>query len=310
MGSDEKNGVMGKKKKSGSFGYIFNHADRVDLVLMSLGVVGAIGDGISMPVMLLVTSKIVNNLGGASASTPDSFSHRINKNALALCFLACAQWVACFLEGYCWTRTAERQASRLRIRYLKAVLRQDVGYFDLHVTSTADVIDSVSSDSIVIQDVISEKIPVFLMNVSTFVGAYVVGFMMIWRLAIVGFPFIVFLVIPGLMYGRALMGIARKMREEYSKASYIIEQAVSSIRTVYSFVGETKTIENYSTALQGTVNLGLKQGLAKGLAIGSNGVVFAIWAFMSYYGSRLVMYHAAQGGTVFAVGAAISIGGL
>nr|GMC56968.1 ABC transporter B family member 15-like [Ipomoea batatas] len=301
---------MGKKKKSGSFGYIFNHADRVDLVLMSLGVVGAIGDGISMPVMLLVTSKIVNNLGGASASTPDSFSHRINKNALALCFLACAQWVACFLEGYCWTRTAERQASRLRIRYLKAVLRQDVGYFDLHVTSTADVIDSVSSDSIVIQDVISEKIPVFLMNVSTFVGAYVVGFMMIWRLAIVGFPFIVFLVIPGLMYGRALMGIARKMREEYSKASYIIEQAVSSIRTVYSFVGETKTIENYSTALQGTVKLGLKQGLAKGLAIGSNGVVFAIWAFMSYYGSRLVMYHAAQGGTVFAVGAAISIGGL
>ncbi|XP_031108792.1 ABC transporter B family member 15 [Ipomoea triloba] len=310
MGSDEKNGVMGKKKKSGSFGYIFNHADRVDLVLMSLGVVGAIGDGISMPVMLLVTSKIVNNLGGASASTPDSFSHRINKNALALCFLACAQWVACFLEGYCWTRTAERQASRLRIRYLKAVLRQDVGYFDLHVTSTADVIDSVSSDSIVIQDVISEKIPVFLMNVSTFVGAYVVGFMMIWRLAIVGFPFIVFLVIPGLMYGRALMGIARKMREEYSKASSIIEQAVSSIRTVYSFVGETKTIENYSTALQGTVKLGLKQGLAKGLAIGSNGVVFAIWSFMSYYGSRLVMYHAAQGGTVFAVGAAISIGGL
>ncbi|XP_019185748.1 PREDICTED: ABC transporter B family member 15 [Ipomoea nil] len=310
MGSDEKNGVMGKKKRNGWFGYIFNHADGVDLVLMSLGVVGAIGDGISMPIMLLVTSKILNNLGGASALTADTFSHRINKNSLALCLLACAQWVACFLEGYCWTRTAERQASRLRIRYLKAVLRQDVGYFDLHVTSTADVIDSVSSDSIVIQDVISEKVPVFLMNVSTFVGAYVVGFMMIWRLAIVGFPFIVVLVIPGLMYGRALMGIARKMREEYSKASYIIEQAISSIRTVYSFVGETKTIENYSTALQGTVKLGLKQGLAKGLAIGSNGIVFAIWSFMSYYGSRLVMYHGAQGGTVFAVGAAIAIGGL
>ena len=61
-------------------------------------------------------------------------------------------------EGYCWTRTAERQASRMRARYLKAVLRQDVGYFDLHVTSTAEVITSVSSDSLVIQDVISEKV--------------------------------------------------------------------------------------------------------------------------------------------------------
>jgi len=148
------------------------------------------------------------------------------------------------------------------------------------------------------------------MNVATFTGSYVVGFLMIWKLALVGFPFIIFLVIPGLMYGRALMGIARKIRDEYGKAGIIVEQAISSVRTVYSFVGENKTIAEYSNALQGTVDLGLKQGLAKGLAIGSNGIVFAIWSFMSYYGSRMVMYNGEHGGTVFAVGAAIAIGGL
>lgn len=148
------------------------------------------------------------------------------------------------------------------------------------------------------------------MNLSTFLGSYVAAFIMLWRLAIVGFPFIILLVIPGLMYGRALMSIARKIRDEYGKANVIVEQALSSVRTVYSFVGESRTIASYSAALQGTVSLGLRQGLAKGLAIGSNGVVFAIWSFMSYYGSRLVMYHNAQGGTVFAVGAAIAIGGL
>ena len=46
----------------------------------------------------------------------------------------------------------------MRARYLKAVLRQEVGYFDLHVTSTSEVITSVSNDSLVIQDVISEKV--------------------------------------------------------------------------------------------------------------------------------------------------------
>lgn len=40
-------------------------------------------------------------------------------------------------------------------------MRQDVGYFDLHVTSTAEVIESVSSDSLVIQDAISEKVSTF-----------------------------------------------------------------------------------------------------------------------------------------------------
>jgi len=65
-------------------------------------------------------------------------------------------------EGYCWTRTGERQAAKMRERYLRAVLRQDVGYFDLHVTSTSDVITSVSSDSLVIQDFLSEKVSSFL----------------------------------------------------------------------------------------------------------------------------------------------------
>ena len=123
-----------------------------------------------------------------------------------------------------------------------------------------------------------------------------------------GFPFVVLLVIPGLIYGKTMIRLARKIREESNKAGTIAEQAISSIRTVYSFVGESKTINAFSDALQGSVKLGLRQGLAKGLAIGSKGAVFAIWSFMCYYGSRLVMYHGAKGGTVFAVGSVICIG--
>ncbi|KAL3833186.1 hypothetical protein ACJIZ3_007922 [Penstemon smallii] len=288
-----------KKIKNGiSFESIFMHSDGWDICLMIFGSFGAFGDGICMPIMLLVTSKIMNSFGNSQISLNDNFSRSINKNAVALIYIACLKWVACFLEGYCWTRTAERQASRLRTRYLKAVMRQDVGYFDLHVTSTAEVIESVSSDSLVIQDAISEKFPVFVMNLSTFIGSYIVAFILLWRPS------------NRLMYGRALISIARKIRDEDNKASVIVEQAISSVRSVYSYVGESKMLASYSAALEGTVKLGLKQGLAKGLAVGSNGVVFAIWSFMSYYGSRLVMYDGAQGGTVFAVGGAITIGGL
>ncbi|KAJ8750162.1 hypothetical protein K2173_014077 [Erythroxylum novogranatense] len=309
MGTEKQSSGKIKKSTVGSIMSIFMHADHLDWFLMTLGFIGSLADGFSTPLVLFVTSRLMNNLGGTS-STEDAFSRNINKNALALCYLACGQWVLCFLEGYCWTRTGERQATRMRAKYLKAVLRQDVGYFDLHVTSTAEVITSVSNDGIVIQDVLSEKVPNFLMNASMFCGCYLVSFILLWRLAIVGFPFVVLLVIPGLIYGRTLMGLSRKIREEYKKAGTIAEQAISSIRTVYSFVGESKTTEAYSAALEFSVKLGLRQGLAKGLAIGSNGVVFAIWSFMSYYGSRMVMYHGAKGGTVFAVGAAIAVGGL
>jgi len=148
------------------------------------------------------------------------------------------------------------------------------------------------------------------MNASRFLASYIVAFALLWRLAIVGFPFVVLLVVPGYMYKRTSMRLARKIREEYNQAGTIAEQAISSIRTVYSFVGESKTIAAFSNALEGSVKLGLKQGLAKGIAIGSNGVIYAIWSLICYYGSILVMYHGAKGGNVFAVGVTLAIGGL
>ncbi|CAN6876290.1 unnamed protein product [Brassica oleracea] len=228
---------------------------------------------------------------------------------VAMLYVASASWVICFLEGYCWTRTGERQAARMRERYLKAVLRQDVAYFDLNITSTSDVITTVSSDSLVIQDVLSEKLPNFLMNATAFVASYVVGFIMLWRLTLVGFPFIVLLLIPGLLYGRSLIGLSRKIREEYNEAGSIAEQAISLVRTVYAFGSETKLIAKFSVALQGSVKLGLRQGIVKGISLGSNSINYAIWGFMTWYGSRMVMYHGAKGGTIFAVIICITFGG-
>ncbi|XP_026421884.1 ABC transporter B family member 15-like isoform X2 [Papaver somniferum] len=313
MGHTEKK--KKNERKYSMISSIFMHADDVDILLMVFGFIGSVGDGFGTPLLLLVTSKFMNNLGvGSSGADPHLFLHNINKNAVTLMYMACGWWVACFLEGYCWTKTGERQASKMREKYLKAVLRQDISYFDLKSSpssnTTTEVITSVCNDSFIVQDVLTEKVPNFLMNCTMFVGSYVTAFLLMWRLALVGFPFVVFLIVPGLIYGKFLMSLSRKMREEYNKAGSIVEQATSSIRSVYSFVGEDKTVAEFSEALDESVKLGLKQGLAKGLALGSNSVSFAIWSFLSWYGSRLVMYHGAQGGTVFAVGAALCSGGL
>jgi ATP-binding cassette subfamily B (MDR/TAP) protein 1 len=143
-----------------------------------------------------------------------------------------------------------------------------------------------------------------------FLGAYAVGFALLWRLTLVSLPSILLLIIPGFTYGRILIGLARRIREQYSRPGAIAEQAVSSVRTVYSFAAERDTLARFSAALEESARLGIKQGLAKGVAIGSNGITFAIWAFNVWYGSRLVMYHGYKGGTVFAVSAAIVVGGL
>ncbi|PUZ74442.1 hypothetical protein GQ55_1G065900 [Panicum hallii var. hallii] len=291
-----------------SFASVFMHADAVDVALMVLGLVGAMGDGMSTPITMLIASRIFNDVG----SSPDQlkqFRSRMNENARNLLILAAANWTMAFLEGYCWTRTAERQSSRMRARYLSAVLRQDVEYFDLRASSTSEVIASVSSDSLAVQDALSEKVPNFVVNTTMFVGSYAVGFALLWRLTLVGLPSSLLLVVPGFLYGRILIGLARRIREQYTRPGAIAEQAMSSVRTVYAFVAEGSTAARFSAALEESARLGIKQGLAKGVALGSEGIAFAIYAFNIWYGTRLIMSHGYKGGAVYAASASIVIGG-
>jgi len=51
----------------------------------------------------------------------------------------------------------ERSALRMRREYLKAVLRQEIGFFDTEV-STGEVMQSISSDVAQIQDVMGDKV--------------------------------------------------------------------------------------------------------------------------------------------------------
>lgn len=47
---------------------------------------------------------------------------------------------------------------RIRYKYLEAVLRQEVGFFDSQQATTSEVINSISNDTSLIQEVLSEKV--------------------------------------------------------------------------------------------------------------------------------------------------------
>ncbi|XP_073138767.1 putative multidrug resistance protein [Henckelia pumila] len=288
---------------------LFRYADGVDKFLMLIGMLGSLGDGLMSPLNMFVLSGIIDDYGTANQSVANEV---VDKYALRLLYVALGVGLAAFLEGLCWTRTAERQTSRIRTEYLKSVLRQEVGFFDSQgaSSSTFKVVSSISADAHSIQGVIAEKIPNCLAEFSAFIFGLVVAFILSWRLALASLPCALCFIAPGVGFGKLMMNIGMKNKDAYDVAGGIVEQAISSVRTVYSYVGECQTLESFGGALQESMKLGIKQGLLKGLMIGSMGIMFAAWAFESWAGSVLVLERGESGGRVFIAAVCIVLGGL
>nr|XP_043613654.1 putative multidrug resistance protein [Erigeron canadensis] len=290
-------------------GGMFHFADGIDKLLMLFGTIGCIGDGLMSPLTMIILSGVIDEYGSGGLSFSNDV---VDKYALKLLILAVGVGAAAFIEGICWTRTAERQTSRLRMEYLKSVLRQEVGFFDTKVGSSTnfEVISAISGDAQLIQDVMAEKIPNCLAHLSTLVFSIVVAFILSWRLAVASLPFALMFVVPVLGIGALLKGLGMKMKDAYDKGGGVADQAISSIRTVYSYVGEQQTIDKFSHALETSMNLGIRQGFTKGLMIGSMGMVFVAWAFVSWVGSYLVTEKGESGGKVFVSAICVIMAGL
>lgn len=139
---------------------IFNSVDSIDVSMMVLGTLGSIVDGLAVAGVFAIMSGLINTLGSGTPSLKyDDFVDKMNQQIVPYLYLAAGAWIAAFLEGFCWTRTGERQASALRRKYLRAILRQDDRFFDTRGTHIAEVVNSVYNDILVIQDALGEKLP-------------------------------------------------------------------------------------------------------------------------------------------------------
>ncbi|CAN6228103.1 unnamed protein product [Urochloa humidicola] len=302
-----------ERRTATASGGVFAFADRVDAALMALGTLGAVADGCSYNLLLVFASDVVNSLGRATTTTTGGarFMHEVDKSCLNYVYLALAVLPVAFLEGYCWSRTSERQVRRIRRLYLQAMLRQEPSFFDSGGGAAAsEIIGGISKDASLIQEVLAEKVPLFLMHSTAFISGLAFSIYFSWRLALAAFPLALLLVIPGLIYGKYLLRLSHQSRHEYAKANFLVEQALSSIKTIYSFTAEQRIIQKYATVLDGTIRLGIKHGIAKGLAVGCTGIAFAVWAFLAWYGSRLVIFHHESGGRIYAAAISFVLGGL
>ncbi|KAF3595455.1 hypothetical protein DY000_02025488 [Brassica cretica] len=298
-----------KKEESVPFFKLFSFADKFDYLLMITGTLGAIVHGSSMPVFFLLFGEMVNGFGKNQMDL-HQMTHEVSKYALYFVYLGLIVCFSSYAEIACWMYSGERQVAALRKKYLEAVLKQDVGFFDTDAR-TGDIVFSVSTDTLLVQDAISEKVGNFIHYLSTFLAGLVVGFVSAWRLALLSVAVIPGIAFAGGLYAYTLTGITSKSRESYANAGVIAEQAIAQVRTVYSYVGESKALSSYSDAIQYTLKLGYKAGMAKGLGLGCTyGIACMSWALVFWYAGVFIRSGTTDGGKAFTAIFSAIVGGM
>ncbi|KAF1866468.1 hypothetical protein Lal_00017851 [Lupinus albus] len=312
----------GEKKKTKAesvppigFVKLFRFADGLDCILMAIGTVGAIVHGCSLPIFLRFFADLVNSFG-SNANDLDKMTQEVVKYAFYFLVVGAAIWASSWAEISCWMWTGERQSTKMRIKYLEAALNQDIQFFDTEVR-TSDVVFAINTDAVLVQDAISEKVEHtlvlgnFIHYMATFVSGFVVGFTAVWQLALVTLAVVPMIAVIGAIHTITLAKLSGKSQESLSQAGNIAEQTVAQIRVVLAFVGESRALKAYSSALKVGQKLGYKTGFAKGMGLGATYfVVFCCYALLLWYGGYLVRHHYTNGGLAIATMFAVMIGGL
>ncbi|XP_078435411.1 ABC transporter B family member 11-like isoform X2 [Wolffia australiana] len=299
-GSDEKTTKKKKDEETKAVPYtkLFSFADSTDFVLMVVGTIGAMANGVSMPLMTLLFGRLSDAFGG---STTVNVLDEVTKVSLQFVYLAIGSGVACFFQVACWMVTGERQAARIRNLYLKAILRQEIGFFDKE-TNTGEVVGRMSGDTVFIQDAMGEKVGKFIQLLSTFVGGFAVSFSQGWLLTLVMMCTIPPLVAAAAAMAMFIVKLASRGQSAYAEASVVVEQTIGAIRTVASFTGEKLSIDKYSKSLRKAYEATCQEGLAAGAGLGGVfGIMLFGYGLGIWYGGKLILDKGYTGGNVLTV---------
>nr|KAG5714213.1 hypothetical protein BaRGS_018430 [Batillaria attramentaria] len=167
---------------------------------------------------------------------------------------------------------AERQAHRIRHKFLYNVLRQDIAWFDTH--DIGELNTRLADDVLKIHDGIGDKVGTFVQWNCGAIAGFIIGFVYGWKLTLV------ILALAASMTTKEL--------QAYAKAGAVAEEVFSSIRTVVAFGGQDKEAERYYDNLGEARSFGVKKGFSNGLSMGFVWlVIFGSYALGFWYGGKL-----------------------
>ncbi|KAA6412244.1 MAG: P-loop containing nucleoside triphosphate hydrolase [Lasallia pustulata] len=269
---------------------LFRYASKNDLIVIAISALCSITAGAIMPLMTVIFGQLAGTFQNFFAGTVarGQFSHQLSHFTLYFVYLAIGEFVSIYICTVGFIYTGEHITQKTRERYLAAILRQNIAFFDK--LGAGEVTTRITADTNLVQDGISEKIGLTLTAVATFITAFVIGFVKSWKLTLILSSII--LAIVSLMGGGSTFVIKYKQKslEAYGLGGSVAEEVISSIRNAVAFGTQDKLAKQYDAYLTEAEKWGFKLKAALGVMIGGMMLIMYLNYGLSFWqGSRFLV---------------------
>uniref|UniRef100_A0A663E1E6 ATP binding cassette subfamily B member 1 n=1 Tax=Aquila chrysaetos chrysaetos TaxID=223781 RepID=A0A663E1E6_AQUCH len=300
---------------------LFRYSNWSDKLLMILGTLLAIAHGSSLPVAMLIFGDMTDSFVASgdsnfpgnipavnfSSDVLGKLEKDMTRYAYYYSAIAAGVLLAAYIQTSFWTLAAGRQIKKIREKFFHAIMRQEIGWFDVNDVGELNtrLLDDVSK----ISEGIGDKIGLLVQAVTTFVTGFIVGLIRGWKLTLVILAVSPVLGLSAAIWAKVLSAFTDKEQAAYAKAGAVAEEVLAAVRTVIAFGGQEKEIKRYHKNLEDAKRIGIKKAITANISMGAAFLlIYASYALAFWYGTTLVLADDYTIGNVLTVFFSVLIG--
>jgi len=205
----------------------------------------------------------------------------IDQTVLALLAIFLLQGVAIALRYALFTIAGERVVANLRQRLYRALVRQEIAFFDQR--RTGELINRLASDTTVLQNTVSVNVSMALRSAAATFGGLA---FLLWtspQLTLLMLVVVPPVAIGGMLYGRRVRRLSRDVQDALARATEVAEESLAGIRTVRSFTAEKTEGDRYARRVDDAFGVARRRALVAARFLG-------IASFAGYCAAALVLW--------------------
>ncbi|ODQ68081.1 P-loop containing nucleoside triphosphate hydrolase protein [Nadsonia fulvescens var. elongata DSM 6958] len=292
-----------------SYFSLYRYANKKDLIIIFFAYLSSIITGALLPLFTIIFGGITQTFTDffVNNGDPNKFQDKINWYTLFYLYLGLGIMVFTYLETFLHVDRGEVLAARIRQHYLKAILRQNIAYFDK--LGAGEVTNRITTDTNLIQAGISEKAGLIVTSLSTFIAAFVIGFIRSWKLTLILSSVVVSIALLSTLCSKFIIKYTVQSIQFDAESSSLAEEVFSAIRNTVAFGSQNRLLNKYDIPLTASMKSCFKKGYALGFMIaGMWFILYTTYALAFWQGSRFIVSGETNVGAVTTCVMAIMIG--